>query len=79
MYAVNIESFGNAGLRVPCGNNGLQKLHNKTVRGWMKETQIMRKNGGSVYVIKDYTQKMCEMNNAQLVDYILKNYICQLK
>lgn len=79
MYAVKIESFGSAGLRVPCGNAGLQKLRNKTRRGWMNETEIMRKAGGSVYIISDFTQKMCEMDQGRLTEYILKNHICQLQ
>ena len=79
MYAVVIESYGNYGLIVPCGNNGLQKLHNKTMRGWMKETETMRKcTNGTVYVIRDFTQTMCEMNNGKLTDYIMKNHVAVL-
>ena len=43
MYAVCVEYYGKFGAIVPCGNNGLQKLHNKTRRGWLNETTIMRK------------------------------------
>lgn len=40
MYAVGIVNFGNGRMRVPCGNQGLQKLHNKTMRGWKSETDF---------------------------------------
>lgn len=33
MYAVCVEYYGKFGAIVPCGNNGLQKLRNKTRRG----------------------------------------------
>lgn len=75
MYAINIESFGNRGLYIPSGNQGMQKLRNKTFRGWLKETQIMRKNGGTVYVVNDFTQAMCEMNMGKLTDYVMRNHI----
>lgn len=77
MYAVNIEHDGKHPY-VPLGNDGLQILHGKDVQAWKKETYIMRRNGGNVYVIKDFTQKMCEMNQGKLVDYIIDNYICLL-
>lgn len=77
MYAVNIESNGKS-LYVPMGNDGLQKLHGHNVQAWKKETYIMRRNGGDVYVISNFTQKMCEMNQGKLVDYIMANYICLL-
>lgn len=72
MYAVGIVNCGNAGMLVPCGNNGLQKLHNKTIRGWKIETQTMSKCVDSVWVIHDFTQEMCEMNNAKLVDTVMR-------
>jgi len=79
MYAVVIASLGNGGLYVPCGNNGLQKLHNKTMRGWLAETTCFRKNAaGQVYVIRDFTQTMCEMNNGKLCDCIMKNHVAIL-
>lgn len=37
MYAICVEYYGKFGVIVPSGNNGLQKLHNKTRRGWMSE------------------------------------------
>ena len=37
MYAVCVEYYGNYGAIVPAGNDGLQKLHNKTRRGWLSE------------------------------------------
>lgn len=76
MYAVVVESFGNYGCIVPCGNDGLQKLRNKTPRGWKSETKILRKNTtGIIYVISDFTQKMCEMSPRKLADYVMQNYV----
>lgn len=66
MYAVCVESCGEYGFTVPAGNNGLQKLHNKTRRGWLNETQGMRKSTtGNVYVVSDFTQKCvkCQPGN----------------
>lgn len=79
MYAVCVEYYGQFGAIVPAGNNGLQKLHNKTRRGWLSETTIMRRNTtGDVYVVSDFTQKMCEMSPRQLADYVQNNYIAIL-
>lgn len=79
MYAVCVEYYGKFGAIVPAGNSGLQKLRNKTRRGWLSETEIMRKNTtGSVYVISDFTQKMCEMSPRKLADYVQNNYIAIL-
>ena len=76
MYAVCVEYYGKFGAIVPAGNNGLQKLHNKTIRGWLSETTIMRRNTtGNVYVVSDFTQKMCEMSPSKLADYVQNNYI----
>lgn len=70
MYAVGIVNCGNGGLRVPCGNHGLQKLHYKTIRGWKQETQTMSKCVDQVWVVPYFSQEMCEMNNGQLVDKV---------
>lgn len=79
MYAVCVEYYGNFGAIVPAGNNGLKKLHNKTRRGWLSETTIMRRNTtGTVYVVSDFTQKMCEMSPRKLADYVQNNYIAIL-
>lgn len=79
MYAVCVEYYGKYGAIVPCGNNGLQKLHNKTRRGWLNETRGMRNSTtGNVYVVSDFTQKMCEMSPRQLADYVQSNNICCL-
>lgn len=67
MYAVGIV---NDGLCVPCGNHGLQKLHNKTEKGWKSETQTMSKCVDEVWVVPYFTQEMCEMNNGRLVDKV---------
>lgn len=79
MYAVCVEYYGKYGAIVPAGNNGLQRLRNKTRRGWLNETHCMRKNTtGNVYVVSDFTQKMCEMSPRQLADYVQNNHICCL-
>ena len=76
MYSVCVEYYGKFGAIVPTGNNGLQKLRNKTRRGWLSETECMRRQTtGNVYVINDFTQKMCEMNPSQLADYVQNNHI----
>ena len=79
MYAICVEYYGKFGAIVPAGNNGLQKLNNKTRRGWLSETTIMRRNTtGTVYVVSDFTQKMCEMSPRKLADYVQNNYIAIL-
>ena len=72
MYAVGIINCGNGGMRIPCGNAGLQRLRNKTMRGWKQETQTMSKCVDEVWVINDFTQEMCEMNNGKLVDTVIR-------
>lgn len=75
MYAIVVESYGKYGNIVPCGNNGLQKLRNKTRRGWLTETEFLRRNTtGTVYVVSNFTQKMCEMSPKQLADYVSANH-----
>lgn len=79
MYAVCVEYYGKYGAIVPAGNNGLQKLRNKTRRGWLSETEGMRKSTtGNVYVVAKFTQRMCEMSPRQLADYVQNNNICVL-
>lgn len=75
MYAVGFINYGNAGMRNPLGNNGLQKLHNKTMRGWQSELQTMKKCVDRIYIMRDFTQEMCEMNNDKLLDYCMKHKI----
>lgn len=71
MYAIVVESYGKYGNIVPLGNNGKQKLRNRTRRGWLLETQCLRRNTtGKVYIVSDFTQKMCEMSSRQLADYV---------
>lgn len=67
------------GAVVPAGNNGLQKLRNKTIRGWRSETEVIRRNTtGNVYVVTDFTQEMCEMPSDKLADYVQSHYIAVL-
>lgn len=56
MSAFRVESYGNYGCIVPCGNDGAQKLRNKTRRGWLLETECLRKLGGTVYCQRFYTR-----------------------
>ena len=79
MYAVGIINAGKVGCYVQCGNDGLQKLRNKTRRGWMSETEIMRKNADFVVVVNDFTQKMCEMGPGELARYCDRIAIARLK
>lgn len=79
MYAVVVEYDTSYGAVVPAGNNGLQKLRNKTIRGWKSETEVIRRNTtGNVYIVKDITQEMCEMSPHRLADYVQSHYIAVL-
>ena len=79
MYAVVVEYYGSYVAIVPAGNNGLQKLRNKTIRGWKSETEVLRRNTtGNVYIVKDFTQEMCEMSPHMLADYVQSHYIAVL-
>ena len=76
MWAFLIEQDNENNYRNPAGNRGTQKLHNKTKRGWYNELQCMRQNGkGIIYILPDFTQKMCEMEPSVFCDYVMKNYI----
>ena len=76
MYAICVEYYGKYGAIIPAGNDGKQKLHNKTRRGWLSETECMRRDTtGNVYVIADFIQKMCEMSPRELVNDVQNNYI----
>ena len=79
MLAVGIINAGKAGCYVSCGNDALQKLRNKTRRGWMSETEAMRKNADFVVVVNDFTQKMCEMGPGELARYCDSIAIARLK
>lgn len=79
MWAICVEYYGKFGATVPAGNDGMQKLHNKTKRGWISETTAMRKRTtGWVYVVTDVTQKMCEMSRSQLAHYVEGNHVAML-
>lgn len=80
MYAITVEYYGGYGAIIPVGNDGLQKLRNRTMKGWLLETTGMRmRTTGNVYVIQDFTQAMCEMSSKQLADYVQNNYLYILK
>lgn len=79
MYAVGFINMGNNGMYNPMGNQGLQKLHNKTLRGWNNELQTMKKCVDEVYIMRDFTQKMCEMNQTQLWEHCYRNNIIRIK
>lgn len=80
MYAITVEYYGGYGAIIPAGNDGLQKLRNRTMKGWLSETTGMRmRTTGNVYVIQDFTQAMCEMSPKQLADYVQNNYLYILK
>ena len=74
MYAVGfIQGYS------PCGNDGLKKLHNKSVKGIMQELQTMRKVVHEIFVVNDFTQKMCEMNMTELWSYCMNHKIMYIK
>lgn len=72
MWAFRVISLGKYGCIIPCGNDGAQRLHNKTRRGWLSETTTLRKMGGTVYVLPNYTQQMCNMSEHQLANYVME-------
>ena len=78
MYAVGFINMGNAGMRNPMGNNGLQRLHNKTMKGWNNELQTMKKCVDEIYIMRDFTQKMCEMSQTELWEYCYRNKIARI-
>lgn len=61
----------------PCGTDATIITHYKAMRYIRKlATNIKNKRGfDSIYLIEEYTQKMCEMDNATFVDYIENNGI----
>lgn len=74
MYAVGFTCGIN-----PMGNDGLQKLHHKSAKGIMMELSTMRKVIAEIYIVNDFTQKMCEMTNSQLWSYCMNNYRMYIK
>ena len=80
MYAVGFVNLGKYGTVMTAGNNGLQKLHNKTLRGWNSETSVMQKTNDCVYVVAEFTQSDCEnCCYTWFVEDIRKRAICRLK
>lgn len=79
MYAVGFINYGKEGMYSPCGNNGLKKLHNKTMRGWNSELTTMKKVVDEIFIMIDFTQEMCEMNQARLWEYCYRNKIAKIK
>lgn len=76
MYAIVVESYVHYGNIVPLGNDGIQKLHNKTRYGWKCETEFLRRNTtGTVYIINDFTQEMCNLSAKQLADYVIAHHV----
>lgn len=71
MWAFGLVNCGNYGMVVPLGNDGAQKLRNKTLRGWKSETETMQKCVDEVWVVSDFTQKMCEMSPRKLADHVI--------
>ena len=69
MYAIGFTQGYN-----PMGNDGLRKLSHKSANGIMKELSVMRKVVSEIYIVNDFTQKMCEMTNDQLWIYCMNNY-----
>ena len=74
MYALGFINR-NGGAYSPCGNYGLQALHNKTMKGWRNELQTMKKTVDEIYIMRDFTQKMCEMSQSQLYEHCCKNRV----
>ena len=79
MYAIGFFNAGNAGFYPVMGNNGLKKLHNNTINCFKKEFRYVLAACDIVFVVSDFTQKMCEMNAGKLFDHCLRNNITILK
>lgn len=78
MYAVAIYKKGNSEY-MPMGNDGLQRLHYNSPRGWRQETTPMRFFAYEVFVVSDFTQEMCEMDMDDLVALVRRNHVLRLK
>ena len=78
MYAVGFINLGVFGMHMPCGNDGLQKLHNKTLKGWQSELQTMKRCVDEIFIVRDFTQKMCEMSQSQLWEHCMKTSIARI-
>lgn len=63
----------------PMGNHGLQKLRHKSVYGIFDELESVRKLGGEIFIMSDFTQEMCEMSNSQLWAYCINNYYMYIR
>ena len=82
MYAVGFINLGDYGMyNPPCWDGGLRRLHSKTLKDWNSELQIqiMKKRVDVIFVMSDFTQKMWEMNQAQLWEYCYRNKIARIK
>lgn len=74
MWAIRVVHCGVAPddvWRTGAGNDFVQMLHNKTRKGWYMETEQMRKLMGRVYIVHNFTQKMCEMDSETLANYVM--------
>lgn len=78
MWAIAIRKDGRNEY-IPAGNDGFQKLHNTTPRGWKMETSVIRFFAYEVFVVSDFTQEMCEMDRDSLITYIRRNHVLKLK
>lgn len=75
MWAIRVVHCGIAPYDVwttGTGNDFAQMLHNKSRKGWLMETEQMRKLMGRIYVVPNFTQKMCEMDSVALANYVMK-------
>ena len=67
MYAIGIK---NGAIR--CGSDGVVKLNSASRRKIMEQTEQLRRTNDAVYVVSDFTQKMCEMTHDKLVQHVAK-------
>lgn len=68
MYAIGIKDG-----RIRCGNDGVVKLRNLSPRSVAEQTQTLCRISDAVYIVNDFTQRMCEMPHDALVQYVIKN------
>lgn len=70
MYAIGFINIGSYGMQWSAGSNGMMKIYHKSSKYIMDDTRIMRNLNDEVYLVKDLTQEMLEMNSARFYDAV---------
>lgn len=67
MYAIGIKD----GI-IRCGNDGMVCLNSTSRRKIMEQTEQLRRINDAVYLVRDFTQQMCEMPHDKLLMYVAR-------